>query len=629
MVSDITSTETGYPDCPASPRDCCEILKKAPIGIFISTPQGRFLSVNPALARMYGYDSPDEAMGSITDLATQIYAQPEHRKQLLDLLESQGEVTGFETRHKRRDGSTFWVSVNIRILHSIQDQVVRLAGFVIDINDYRVVQDRLAQESLQRRMLVKQSRDGIVVLKSDGTVLEANKRFADMLGYTEEEIKSLHVWDWDFKRSREELLDKLNKVDSGGKSFEALYRRRDGSQLNVEISCNGIAINGNRLTFCICRDITERKKVEGALREQEALKHLLMNLATEFINAPLERIDLAINDMLKEVGKFTKVDRVYIFKHDLAGRVTSNTHEWCSRGTAPQSANLQAIPFEKLDDVLRYLQEGEPVHIPCVSRMHENHEMRSVFEQQDIQSLAVLPLVHEGLNLGFVGFDAVREPRFFTETEINILKVLAEIISNVLARQKAEQRIKKINHQLREMAMTDELTGLGNRRYFFLEGEKEIRRSKRFKTPLSLLMLDLDEFKSVNDTFGHEAGDNVLQLISGIIRTNLRQIDIFARLGGEEFGVLLPNTNALEASTLAERLCLAVSQTPFQVREQKVRITISIGLASGQDDELNLESLLNRVDAAMYQAKDLGRNRVVIATDTDLRDRKQNMEQLC
>ncbi len=164
-----------------------------------------------------------------------------------------------------------------------------------------------------------------------------------------------------------------------------------------------------------------------------------MNLATECINVPLDKVDQTINEMLKAVGEFTKVDRVYVFNHDYKCRVTFNTHEWCAEGIPPEIDNLQATPFDYFPDILETHQKGEVVHIPDVAKMPANHVMRPVFEAQGIQSLILLPLFCENVYSGFVGFDAVKKKTVFTEREINLLKVLAEITSNVLARQKIEK----------------------------------------------------------------------------------------------------------------------------------------------------------------------------------------------
>ena len=138
---------------------------------------------------------------------------------------------------------------------------------------HKQAREDLADEVLRRRLLVEQSRDGIVVLDEEGGVYEANRQFADMLGYEMEDCMRLYVWDWDEQWSRQELLDMLRKVDSSGERFETRFRRKDGVLLNVEISTNGAVIKGKKYIFCVCRNITERKQAE---KEREKLQAQLL-----------------------------------------------------------------------------------------------------------------------------------------------------------------------------------------------------------------------------------------------------------------------------------------------------------------------------------------------------------------
>ncbi len=166
-------------------------------------------------------------------------------------------------------------------------------------------------------------------------------------------------------------------------------------------------------------------------------------------------------------------------------------------------------------------------------------------------------------------------------------------------------------NQLEYLARTDELTQAFNRRYFLLELEKEVDRSRRYKSPLSVLILDLDYFKDVNDTYGHASGDAVLQALSAACSSILRTADVFARLGGEEFGILLPETGPEEAVQTAERVRKLVQQLKVTADNgDSIRFTASLGVAFLREDDQGLESLLQRADRALYAAKDAGRNRV-------------------
>jgi diguanylate cyclase (GGDEF)-like protein len=163
-----------------------------------------------------------------------------------------------------------------------------------------------------------------------------------------------------------------------------------------------------------------------------------------------------------------------------------------------------------------------------------------------------------------------------------------------------------------ELATTDSLTGVYNRRTFKELAEPHLSRSRRAHLPVSLLMLDLDHFKRVNDTFGHLAGDDVLKAFAQLVHSCLRKEDLLARYGGEEFVVLLPGSSRIAATALAERIREQVAANPLDAAGHRARITVSIGVASEDGDILpSLESMLGRADEALYKAKAEGRNRVV------------------
>jgi diguanylate cyclase (GGDEF)-like protein len=169
---------------------------------------------------------------------------------------------------------------------------------------------------------------------------------------------------------------------------------------------------------------------------------------------------------------------------------------------------------------------------------------------------------------------------------------------------------KAAERQLEQLAQTDFLTGLANRRHFLLLAEQELARAQRYGSPLSVFMMDVDHFKAVNDTHGHQLGDLVLQTLGKVCREVLRDIDVVGRLGGEEFGVVLPHTDYADALEAAERLRRAVADTEVPLeRGLPLRITISIGVASLADATTNIDTLLNQADQALYRAKDGGRNR--------------------
>ncbi len=170
--------------------------------------------------------------------------------------------------------------------------------------------------------------------------------------------------------------------------------------------------------------------------------------------------------------------------------------------------------------------------------------------------------------------------------------------------------------QLALEAATDPLTGAGNRRQFLTRTEDEIRRSRRYARPLSLMLLDLDYFKTVNDECGHQIGDEMLTSVSFAIQSVLRGTDFLARFGGDEFAVLMPETDCDEASTVAERIQTAIRGIAIESCDGPVCVTASIGVAALLPEDATAQLLLERADVALYSAKRQGRNRVVFIGDT-------------
>ncbi len=183
---------------------------------------------------------------------------------------------------------------------------------------------------------------------------------------------------------------------------------------------------------------------------------------------------------------------------------------------------------------------------------------------------------------------------------------------------KEEQKIiKRTNNLLQKLSVTDGLTGLYNHRHFQKKIKEEFLRAKRYNSPLSCVMMDLDDFKNLNDTYGHQAGDSVLIEFSKILNNSIRNIDFAARYGGEEFVALLPQVDIGGAANVAERFRKSVESHNFPYDGKPLRITASIGLASYPADDIKNEmDLLKAADTALYRAKNTGKNRVVVHTST-------------
>ncbi len=215
-----------------------------------------------------------------------------------------------------------------------------------------------------------------------------------------------------------------------------------------------------------------------------------------------------------------------------------------------------------------------------------------------IRSYLGVPLTTpDGYNIGSLcAMD--NEPRQFDRGQGEIMKKLAEIV--------VEQ------FELQQIARLDSLTGALTRRGFFAELEKEFRRAGRYDRPSTLVAIDVDHFRAINDRFGHPAGDAVLVSIANACMANMRQSDLFGRLGGEEFALLLPETGAEEAREAAERIRGAIESTIVDVGGTEVRATVSMGVAPNPALGETAATWLAEADIALYEAKQFGRNRVAV-----------------
>jgi diguanylate cyclase (GGDEF)-like protein len=227
------------------------------------------------------------------------------------------------------------------------------------------------------------------------------------------------------------------------------------------------------------------------------------------------------------------------------------------------------------------------------------------FKTDTIGSVFALPLLYENKLIGILAILSEKK-NAFNSHQTNLLEVLGNQASTSIANARFHEEIERL-------AITDGLTGLFNYRNFQERLLQEFSRFDRFSEPLSMLIIDLDYFKKINDTYGHPVGDTVLKGVADIIKTTIRSIDIPARYGGEEFAVILIGTDANGAKNMAERLRQAVMNTSFSAGGNTFKVTISIGISTfPYHDVTSKEELIEKADQALYYAKREGRNRSIL-----------------
>ncbi len=246
-------------------------------------------------------------------------------------------------------------------------------------------------------------------------------------------------------------------------------------------------------------------------------------------------------------------------------------------------------------------QEGRPL---LIKNIDEDTKFEGTAEgRYRSKSLLSVPLKTRGQVLGVININNDHTPRVFTEQDQEILMLFAN--QAAIALENA-----RLYGELEKLAITDGLTGLPNHRTFQERLLREISRAERFKQEISLIILDIDHFKLVNDKYGHQVGDQVLRRVGNTLQDQLRKMDFVARYGGEEFAVIMPQTRKNVAIRIAERLRESVAQGRYLKAEPDRSITISLGLAEYPSDATEPPALVEMADRALYISKERGRNRV-------------------
>ncbi len=251
-------------------------------------------------------------------------------------------------------------------------------------------------------------------------------------------------------------------------------------------------------------------------------------------------------------------------------------------------------------------KKGVPVVIRDIEREFPAVESRKCYKTKSFVSI---PLKMGSRVIGVINVADKLTGEVFSEDDLNLLLSFTNYASIVLER----ETYYSMSEELKTISMTDQLTSLFNRRYFLQRLFEESERVRRNNGCFSLFVIDVDDFKPLNDEYGHLAGDDALKETAAVISEEVRAIDVVARIGGEEFSVILPGTARDDAAVIAERIRGAVEGLKFDAKRfsPDTRLTVSIGLAEFPYDADNLEDLIHNADKAMYEAKGMGKNRVV------------------
>ncbi|WP_422485370.1 EAL domain-containing protein [Gudongella sp. DL1XJH-153] len=342
--------------------------------------------------------------------------------------------------------------------------------------------------------------------------------------------------------------------------------------------------------------------------KQIEVQREVSRISSEFVGINSENIDARIDDVLRMCGTFFGIDHAFMFRLSNDMSVAHYTNEWCADGIPPTKGRMETLNVNDFPWWMKQLKSNTTMHISELAELPlEAQEERQLMTRQNIKSMSSISIVNQNKTLGILGFNAIRKKSVWKPEHQEVLQILTNMISDALVKIEAE---KKIN----QMAYYDNLTNLPNRIYFNMELDQMLKLAKRNERLVGVLFLDLDLFKSINDSLGHEAGDKLLVTIGERLTSLLRESDMACRFGGDEFLIMLPHMKNHENIRKATEKIMRAFEEPVTIDGQDFYVTASSGVAVYPLDGEDSETLVKNADLAMYESKSKGKNRYTFCT---------------
>lgn len=474
------------------------------------------------------------------------------------------EEYGDESQHTRS-----WWEDRYFPVHGLNGMVSGVTVLVFDITHLKNIEHALRISEINYRSVMDQAGDGIFIADQSGRYLDVNPAGCDMLGYTREEIQQLRISDLIVPNPDKPLrLDEL--LQGVALVTEREIFHKEGRFIPVEI--NAKMLEDGRL-LGIVRDVSSRKQDE---KRGQYLSFVMEHISSAVISTNIENCITDWNPAAERLYGYKKED-AFGWELDAICRTSYVSGQ-----------------FEKYQKALEKEQQWRG-------------ELQQI--RQDGQAIWVDVSVNlltdeKGSVIGRVIISRDVTERKLAEEELHRTKELILDINRKLRHAFEREQL---------ASRTDSLTGAFNRRYFFELLEYEFSASRRYSRPLTLIMFDIDRFKQINDTYGHLTGDEVLEKIVSVVKSQLRETDVLSRYGGDEFVILLSSSNEQDALIVLERIHNELLASPFEATGIKVDLTISVGIASMSNSMEKPDQLVSLADQALYAAKNAGRNRVFVS----------------
>ncbi|WP_370090206.1 PAS domain S-box protein [Ekhidna sp.] len=408
--------------------------------VFRSDKDG-LIYVNNAFVKMFGFSSEEEVR---KQAISNMYKDPKDRMRLINKLNANHSYENEEVTFRRKDGSEF-VGLVSTIMHSDETGNVFWDGAIRDVTKEREFLDKIRSREQLLESINRNINEAIYRSESKKGIIYVNDEFVKMFGYDSiQEIMDMDPMDlYKNPEQRDEVgKEVLEKGSIENKEVE--FRRKDGSTFWGYL--NSIKIEGvdGKVYFDgAVRNITKEREAEQALIKYAEMQRILINLSTKYIDLPLEEVEQAINDSLRELGVFVGADRSYVFDFNKELGICNNTFEWCANGISPEIHNNQNLPLEIMPELVNAHLKGEPMIVNDVSKLTKP-DFKELLESQKIRSLMTMPMIHNKECVGFVGFDWVRKYHQASEKEVLLLELFSEMLVNIRIRSHNERELHKL-----------------------------------------------------------------------------------------------------------------------------------------------------------------------------------------
>jgi len=552
--------------------------------IYFKDKENRFVMVNRAKAEHSGVTSKDMIGKTDFDflpkeIARQSFADDhyvmEYGRPIIDKVEEIIHLN--KTKH--------WVSVTKVPWYDKEGEIIGTIGITRDITERKKAEEALLKSQQEFISLFNSSPEALVYEDLDGTILNINPRFTELFGYTLKEIKGRNI--------DEGMIHPPDKIEEGKKltrrleysNYETIRKKKDGTLFPVSISVSRVMLDGKlQGAIGMYRDITERK-------QDEQLHQVLYNIS-------------------KATNSAISLDQLYPLIHQELGSIIDTTNFYIALVDEKEDKvffpyhvdekddNFPIGKFSTTNTLTTYvIKTGKPL-------LNDNNQYKEMVAQGILTPMGTttdksiwlgVPLKVEDRVIGAMVVQSYTNPELYSEKDIGLLEFVSSQVATAHERKRTEERI-------RYLSFHDALTGLYNRAYF--EEELERYNFPRYY-PLSIMMVDINGLKVINDTFGHHEGDRLLQHFASLLNSISRKGDVIARVGGDEFAILLPSTTAEQVHDFHERIrkiCEEDSIKPIYLRS-----SISLGYATQKGEYQNTEALLKEADKKMYKDKNVTR----------------------